>query len=300
MLLAGIGAPHCGLAGVIEVVLTSSNTPVTLSTLFTTADWNSATPKRVVVPAGVTRGTSSAATPAVSTGTAWGGTLELLVNGDIDGGGGAANSGTGGTALQVNQASGFILTGTGRLRGGGGGGGKGGTGGAGLATTTEGPSFSGFGTTGYLIYNWGQYSYYWAGSNLTNNGPPSGLSSGGWTYYQGAYQGNYMGADYWAIYRQQSVGTSGGTGGNGGRGAGSDGAAASGAAGSAGGTNAGTGGTGGTGGAFGSSGATGSTGAAGNNGSGTAGTAGGLAGYGIFGSSGITNLFTGSIIGRTG
>jgi len=280
---------------VIErTVAVSRNTHLDLSdfTVFTQAEWLSSTPKRLIVPTGVTINSETVSYPALRTGTtAFGGSLELLINGTLNGAGGQPNSGGGGYGLAINSA-GAKLKGSGIIRGGGGAGGAGGYGGPGYYYTTgqDGPAYSAnqyMWYTGVFQQTTYQTALYWAGSNIANITSETAVTIGSYTYYRGAQQStssdNNWVYTYYAIYRQYTVTnyTSGGAGGNGGRGQGGDGAAAGGSPGGGGGTNAGSGGYGGTGGAFGQPGGTGATGNAGNNGGGGAGSAGGAAGYSI-------------------
>lgn len=288
-----------------EVVVTLANSNnINIQSLFSPADWASNKKKRVIIPAGVTIGSTSVATPALRSGTGWGRLLRVENYGQILGAGGAANGGVGGDAFNA-EAAGIELLNDGAIKGGGGGGGKGGNGGAGIysATVTEGPIYSGSEPWSWWALVSDAYENLWWGGSIIYDGGagiPQPYHYGGWRYYKGSYVGVFGSADCWQIYRQQeqNFASSGGAGGNGGRGQGYDGAAASGSAGAAGGTNAGTGGTGGAGGAFGNSGSTGATGTAGNNGSGAAGSAGGLAGYGIKNFGNVILSGTGTRLGR--
>lgn len=293
---------------IVEVTLANS-TEVSISALFSAGDWAGANLKRVKIPAGVTIGSTHAATAALRCGTGRGGRLEIVLDGNVDGAGGAAHSGTGGDAISIPQ-SGVTLKGAGNLRAGGGGGGDGGLGGAGVfftdRTVTEGEYYAPVDPTYYAVDTTGGGTGWvlrWASANLNHPTVPYAPGDG-YTYYAGTSQGNALGAPTYSIYRTHVVtdvpnATAGGSGGAGNRGQGSDGAAVAGSAGSAGGTNAGTGGNGGTGGAFGNSGSAGSTGANGNNGSGVAGTAGGLSGYAVNGNANVDRTaFSGSVLGR--
>ena len=290
--------------------IAATTTHVVLENLFTSAEWAGSMPKRVVINSGVTVGSTSPATPALRTGTGWGGTLTLDNNGSIQGAGGAVNSGTGGTAVLAN-VSGLALRNYGTIYSGGGGGGRGGLGGAGTYTQNvverDPPSGNkGSWATGYAwhYYAFNTYVYWGSQSSYIHHFPyeTGSLTLGGWTYRVGTFTGQ-PGAWSYGIYRERNVPTTmystGGAGGNGGRGRGYDGANAGGLAGAAGGTNAGTGGTGGAGGSWGANGATGNTGAAGNNGSGAGGIGGGLSGFAIQNSGFVTLTNSGTIAGRT-
>jgi hypothetical protein len=285
-MLPGLSTPMAGFAdAVIEVILGASSTGVSIQTLFSAPEWSSATKKRVVVPAGVTRGSTNPATYVLSTGTGRGGALEIVVDGTLEGAGAAATTGAGavgGGVLNVQQ-SGVTLRGSGAMKAGGGSGGKGG---AGSANVVEGPFWAGH----PVYYAWAfidgsQRNIYWAATSgptyIIYTGAGAYSAPDGWYYYPVSYV-DY--GSWYSIARSQTQAT---TGGNGGRG---QGHSLTQQAGSAGGTNAGTGGTGGT---FGNAGA---DGAAGNAGSGLSG---GLAGIVINGNSNLTDLFSGTKLGRT-
>lgn len=306
-----------GKAFLIKKVVAANVNNIILSALFTADEWASEAPKEVEVASGVTVGSTSVSVAAVRTGTGRGGTLKLVNNGEIQGAGGAGNSGAGGAAIDVQQ-SGLTIENNWGIRGGGGGGGHGGTGGTGGPgyyvqgyTASEGPTYSrssyafvqdtdDSGANTRIIIYWGGGQQYLGGSSQTSQ------TVGSVTYYRGAYQeryGNSSGYKYgYAVSRQYpssyNVYTSGGAGGGGGAGGRGQGfnqaraGGSGGAAGAAGGTNAGsggyggTGGTGGTWGAAGAQGAPGATGNAGNNGGGSgggAGAGGGPAGAAIAG-----------------
>ncbi len=314
---------------VVHIAANTNN--VNIQSLFNGTDWaDSAKAKKVIVDTGVTVGSTSTANAALLTGTGRGSTLTIINSGTIAGGGGAANGGAGGPAIN-GQQSGVTILNAGNIYGGGGGGGQGGTGGQGgsgtyNSVTVQGPSYARSGNLYYWMANYDSagrlISLYWAGSNIYNvpNASDAVVTSqartiGSYTYRRGTRrQGNgSSGTSYWEITREypsvaSSTGGAGGVGGNGGLGEGANQARTNGEggdAGAAGGTNAGTGGTGGTGGnggtwgVAGTAGATGNTGGAGNAGSGTAGltgNAGGAAGAAITGS-GYTLTNTGNVLG---
>lgn len=240
------------------------------------------------------------------------GPFELYNYGEIQGYGGVANSGAGGTAIHVGND--LTIYNYGAIRGGGGGGGVGGAGGAGNTTVRD-PA-SGFYDNGsyYLqditTYNgeYSEYSFsdiYWAGSRIYRGGVgPStmSLTVGSYTYLfsRARNHDGQFGYGVWGagVARQYAAGSSGGAGGAGGRGIGHGQTSAAGSAGAAGGTNAGTGGTGGAGGGWGSAGAKGANGTAGNASAGGAGANGGAAGKAIHKASGsITYAVLGTIYG---
>ena len=288
--------------------ITTNQENLNLQTLFGSSKYSAGINKRIIVASGVTIGATSTGNYALNIPSGFGGRILLVNQGSILGAGGAANSGTGGNAINAG-ASNIFIDNRGTISSGGGGGGQGGTGGAGYYTVS--------GTNNvYKGYSGVRYSsgpYY----QLCQNACVQAFGGGSYCSV-GCYltpgQGG-CGCPCWSIeaagrgecnccYRNESysynVSTSGGAGGNGGRGQGYDGAAASGSAGAAGGTNAGTGGTGGTGGSYGNSGNTGNTGANGNNGSGAAGTAGGLAGFYIVNNGNVTWVANGTRNGRIG
>ena len=324
-----------GKAMTIIKTVTAGTTNLTLSTLFTSAEWTSTTPKEVVINSGVTIGSTSA-TAALLTGTGFGGTLKIINNGEIQGDAGAANSGAGGPAINV-QAANVTIENVGAIRGGGGGGGKGGTGGTGgngsydsivevrtpttgqynsttnrWITVYDGPK----GRWGSLEGIWNNNQFYFhSGGGSTAPSPPASYTSGIYTYFRGTQTTNTSTIKQWGIYRTydttvttDTYGGAGGAGGNGGVGRGynvTNAAGAAGANGSAGGTNAGTGGKGGTGatgGTWGTAGGKGATGATGTNGNvsngsaGAVGVAGGAAGAAITGTA-RTVINTGTING---
>lgn len=285
-----------GKSNEVVVTLASRSDYPTIQNLFDAAVWSSATPKRVVIPAGVEIGAPAISNHAIATGAGWGGSLTIENRGTISGRGGAANSGVGGDAIYVNGmgASGqqVIINNHGTSRAGGGGGGRGGNGGAGnyqSPYTFREPTSGNMGShpTYGWVHGWyggGSTEVLWQGRIVLDYGPVefSSYTTGGWTYRRGTHTG-YPNQWSYGIYREQTryntIGTTGGAGGNGGRGQGYDAANAGGSTGAAGsGAGAGTGGTGATGGGYGATGGTGNTGAAGNVSSGLAGAAGGLSG----------------------
>lgn len=316
--------------GAVREIIVNATSAASLNaqTAFGT-NWTASVPKRLIIPTGVTIGPLTIPTGLAST-------LIVQNEGEIQGLGGAVNSGAGGNAITASSS--FSLVNSGAVRGGGGGGGRGGTGGTGGAgqfTTTEGPIYQPFVNPQYLWYIAGEtssaglYIYWNSGApnytpvyEKTNDGLNDWLATtsvtvGGYTYTRGTLFEYNPDPIYYLYSVSRSFNTStsggaGGTGGNGGVGRGYGQSLASGStgsAGSAGGTNAGTGGaggTGGTGGDWATSGATGSTGATGTSGNvgagltGSAGSSGGAAGRAVqmlAGSLTLTN--TGTINGAT-
>jgi hypothetical protein len=295
----------------VVVYVSSSANNLVLSELFNGGDWGDADKrKRVVINSGVTVGSTSAADPAIRTGTGRAEDLVIENHGIIAGAGGAANGGAGGNALLVEQA-GVSVVNSGTIAGGGGGGGKGGRGGDGSyssavrepasgeyysANTETQPDESYFGVVN-LFGNWST-TIWWQGSKAYNVATQNygSITVGSYKYYRGTLRDS---AGLYAVYRthDQTLASTGGTGGDGARGQGSDGAAESGLAGTTGGTNAGTGGTGGAGGTYGMAGSSGTAGTSGNVSAGLGGGAGGAAGAAIAGS-GYTLTNTGTVLGN--
>ncbi len=292
----GWGCAGAAIVTEPEVVayVSSSTNNLIISSLFNNGDWIDGTKrKRVVINSGVTIGSTAAATPALLTGTGRLNSLVIHNSGTIAGAGGAANSGSGGHALQVQETSVTVVN-TGNIYGGGGGGGQGGAG-SGTTLGTRDPTsgfrysvdFSSNPPTDYVWLDAGsgsgvQTNIIWNDAAVAVGFPYDSTEwdTGGYRYYRGVKQGT---TNFYSVARQV-ITTGSTTGGAGGRGQGSDGAATSGLAG---GTNAGTGGAGGT---WGQAGATGTAGNAGS------GSAGGPAGAAITGS-GYTVSNTGTILG---
>ena len=305
----------------VNVIALTATSSVNLNLLtFFGSSWADGVPKQLIIPNGVIIGSNSTSTASLILPAGMGGTLEIINSGSIQGAGGSANGGTGGTAILV-QSSGITIDNTsGTIYAGGGGGGLGGTGGTG-------------GTGGQ-----GTYTYYSSSLGLSNcsggcypdtmckNPYGNGTTCIGSCVRDSCDSGSYKCSDCRRILTGYSSGGSGGAGGSGGSGgvgqgynqSNASGASGSGgSAGSAGGTNAGNGGTGGTGGAggsggtfgqSGSNGATGSTGGTGANGNytsgsagsaGSGGSSGGLAGYYVSGIGNVTFSATGTVAGRT-
>ena len=242
----------------------------------------------------------------------WGrdvGPFTFTNNNNIDGAGGAANSGVGQAAIYIyntvaganrpiiNNAAG------GRIRGGGGGGGQGGTGGTGGAGTymvyEPGPTVSqhSYARDAYMwrLGSDGTFYLMWGGAGLhygANPGNPVvfGSIAYGTNYTkQESYSVSGVNYDSYPIRRNYSTttgaGGAGGAGGNGGRGQGYNQTLASGSNGAAGGAGAvspsgagGAGGLGGAGGNWGLGGGTGNGGASGVGGLGGGGLPGPTAG----------------------
>ena len=177
----------------VQYTCSSDVQNLNLETAFTTSNWESTVPKRLIVNSGVTVGTTGS-NYAINIPDSMAGTLTIDNSGNIYGSPGAAGSagsagGVGGTAIfihsgntssdiTINNASGA------NIKGGGGGGGGGGTGGTGGAGGTGGQGGNG--------------SYYGASSTTSGPGAQSVLSN-----YSGRCGGNnhsqYAGS-YWQGY----------------------------------------------------------------------------------------------------
>lgn len=303
--MSRLGRPNIAMLAGEKIVVLSNAQNVDLSALpWGPGVWASTKPKKVIVPFGVTIGSLLPATPAMDTGTGWGGQLTIIVFGGVEGAGGSINGGTGGTALKARANGGnkprVVVGDTGFVGGGGGGGGKGGSGGTGQYPyqVNSGWRYDG-GNYYQSSTSWsGLTKIVWDGSVLYDQWVVYySITLGAYTYYRGAYRGG----EGYEIRREYTAyqATVGGVGGDGGRGQGYAQSAQAGAAGVAGGTNAGLGATGGAGAARGATGSTGGTGAAGNTGAGVAGSTGGLAGWGIEDPDNVNLTNTGTIITRT-
>lgn len=116
-----------------ETAYLNKNAPagesLVLSSLYDPVYWAKANNKIVTIDASVTIGSLSTSSPALSTGTGFGGTLTIKNYGKIYGAGGESGL-DGGTAILVQQNN-VVIENHGEIYGGGGGGGTGGTGGSG-------------------------------------------------------------------------------------------------------------------------------------------------------------------------
>ena len=305
--------------------ITTTSTNVNASSYFTAAEWASSAPKRLVINSGVTVGATNTSNYALNIPSGFGGTFRLDNNGSILGAGGAANSGTGGSAIFAGAA--ISINNQGTIYSGGGGGGQGGTGGTGSYTSLGANQFLGAsGWNTFPGYGYGQYGYRcqqtckvaysgyanvyasFAGVSNPYRDPVCCVAccfgSCCDCCNSDAQQNAYASCCYGQPYI--TVSTSGGGGGAGGRGLGYNQSAADGSGGGGGGTNAGGGGTGGNGGTWGASGKDGGVGANGNASSapllGTSGgpAYGGLAGFYIVNNSNVTWIANGTRAGRVG
>jgi hypothetical protein len=254
-------------------------------------------PKVIEILTGVTIG-GVGGTPAFTVPSTLAGSLTISNAGSIIGTGGSANGGSGGNAISCS-ASNVTINNTGTIAGGGGGGGQGGTGGGGQYSTTVTESPSDHNNYYWYAYSSTSVQIRW-GSTYPWGGNPNGtqVTTGGITYYRGAFKYQQEDSASYMVSRSysQTTNTNGGSGGSGGVGQGYNQSAASGSGGASGGTNAGTGGTGGAGGTYGNSGSTGSTGANGNSTNGSSGSGGGSAGAAVAGTS-VTMNNTGNLYG---
>jgi hypothetical protein len=292
------------VADVIASV-TANRANLNLQSLFSGTDWSSNAPKRVILKSGAVVYSSSVGSPALSSGTTWGGTLTLEIEsgGEVQGAGGLGSStgvgNNGGDAILVQQV-GLVVINNGAIRGGGGGGGKGGIGAEGQTASSRTPATGYNNSVTSPLYGCyrrnGQTQLYWINSNplITVSGSPSSINYGGSTYTCGSNSKNdSVGYPMYEVFRTDPpVRTAGGSGGAGGNGQGANQTATSGAVGANGETLAGRGGNGGSGGSWGSLGGTGQVGLDSNIFSGSQGYAGGVAGYAIrgtvtYGGSGI-------------
>ena len=263
--------------GAVNVIAyTASNgTNLNASTAFGSS-WSDNVPKELVIPSGVTIGSTSTGTAALILPTGMGGSLTIKNSGSIQGAGGAVGA-TGGDAILV-QVSGITIENSGTIYAGGGGGGTGGNG-----------TFTTYSQCG----SQNRYTSYTGGCSVGTQ--ITCCSSGIRCNFIGACSGKPLnhalivncpaggGVDVICRYGVSNSTTGGG----GGVGQGYGQSATSGASG---GTNAGTGGTGGS---FGSSGNAGANGNASN------GSSGGLAGYYVNGIGNVTFSVTGTVGGRT-
>jgi hypothetical protein len=278
-----------------ETVKTVRGTPanLVLTSLFTSAELNSTTPKRVIIPSGTVVWTATSA-EAINTGSSWTGSLTLQIDsgGEVQGapGSGAtvqgATGGAGGTAILV-MAQGFSVVNNGAIRAGGGGGGYGGTAGN-LNTSISEPA------TGYYanssngcIYNSSQVrtTMYFQGATISTSQTQNANMTVSGGYRCTPIQPIVLSSNtsvIGGVSRTTSQTISGGVGGAGGSGQGANKSAGSGTAGSVNTISGVSGHRGGTGGGGGNWGVAGSQGRVGD-GSGSAGSAGGAAGYAING-----------------
>jgi len=287
--------------------VSASQANLVLSSLFSPSEWQSSRPKRVVIPSGVVVYSDSIASPAVSSGAGWNGSLTLQINsgGEVQGAGGRGGIGAkgsdGGDAIAV-QANGLNVVNNGAIRAGGGGGGSGGKGADGEVRLGAREPASGYKLSNES-WNWYGCEWHfnsgnsnetimWAGKDVNTVPTQSELQYmdyGGYRYYcvtDGVYIDRYpdkLKPVYRVALSTAPTPTTGGLGGSGGDGRGHDRTNSAGTIGLAGGENAGVGGQGGSGGTWGTSGLAGIQGAASNIASGSAGQSGGLAGYAIKG-----------------
>src|SRR5690606_17228887 len=81
----------------------SSNQILLSNTPSVSADWTNPLVDKVInVPSGVVVGSTDPTKSAIKIGSKWGGKLQLVVAGEIQGAGGAAGGGKGGDALEID------------------------------------------------------------------------------------------------------------------------------------------------------------------------------------------------------
>ncbi len=250
-----------------ELGLTASAaSSANLQTLFdanTSGSWTGSTAKRYTINSGTTMG-------LITVPASMGGTLIIDHAGAIQGTGGSANGGAGGTAMTIqstgvtiNMASGSTIS------GGGGGAGAGGTGGQGKVSGSAGTHCAN------SCNSWGNHPSLYC--NLATRSNYASCSVGAVCNTQGEDDTPVGWTTICYVYTYYN----GGAGGNGGVGQGYGQSATNGSSGSSAGNNAGTGGSGGNGASFGNAGASGSSGANGNHTNGAGGSSGGAAGRAI-------------------
>jgi hypothetical protein len=253
-------------------------------------DWNVAWPKTFINNAAM-GATSTAYYACIINGGVGG--FSFVNNAEIQGAGGAANSGAGQHAMLIqNTTAGVnqpIITNNTAIRGGGGGGGKGGNGGSGsggqISHYEPGPTNNVYAyardSTTWRYGSNGYWAIIWGGSVLYNSttAPVQGIAIGsvgesGLYYSRNQLRENYVSGvtysgyeimRYWTTNYTTGMGA-GGAGGNGGVGQGYGVAATAGAAGAAGSIGAQYTGDGGAGGPGGAGGAWGTVGTKGTNG----------------------------------
>jgi len=147
-----------GAVNEIIKYITATSTNVNASSYFTSDEWTSSAPKRLIVNSGVIIGATNTSNYALNIPSGFGGSFILDNYGSIQGAGGAANSGTGGNAIFAGAA--ISINNQGTIYSGGGGGGQGGTGGSGSyhylgAYLALGPS----GWRTFPGYGYDQYGY---------------------------------------------------------------------------------------------------------------------------------------------
>ena len=281
---------------------TTTNENILISDLFTTEQWSSDLPKRVIIENGAIVG-GTGGNVAMRTGTGRTGGLTIENRGRIEGQGGSANGGNGFVALQANQAATLLNTSDGFIGGGGGGGGQGGQGGKGGNGSYSSTVSLGQGATMQPEGTCQNESLACCNLSCTTKfGTADGVRccDGNWNYNACRGVGSpYHTRTCYCCVKDGTVsttGTAGGAGGAGGVGQGYNqanaGTGANGVAGANPPTNAGRGGTGGKGGdggAWASAGSQGGSGATGANGTVTNGSAGSAGSAGGSGAVSIEN-----------
>ena len=269
------------LAIVKEINLNKTET-WDFSTQFTAEEWSGDKPKELYVrSSAVIYGQPG--TPALTSGdTPFGGTLLVVIEGELYGGAGTANGGAGGTALKITNGVATVVN-KNKMYGGGGGGGQGGKGGSGSYYVDSG-CLSNEGCNKNTCYN--------------NNDCSSGLICTGGQGMCWDSSEDMQACCNCCVSRTYYY-PEGGNGGDGGQGQDYLNAAGTGSAGANGNNGSGSGGTGGDGGNWGEPGTAGQAGGNGNNGSGQAGSPGGTAGHYFEGTAGTSFTNEGEIKGIT-
>jgi hypothetical protein len=213
--------------------------------------------QQVTIPSGQTIGGTSTGNYALTTGNLASYTkgVELIILGNIEGKGGAANGGAGSHGLEAT--SDIHIVDTSNIYAGGGGGGNGGLGGYGAqAINQSGPYYQ---MTNVYVYRFGAGEHsYWASTDV-------GVAGDGYINYGGDWYRSAAHVEvnrYYISRYDEAVGVKG-TGGAGGVGQGYNQSAGSSNPGSGGTYRAGTGGTGGAGAAWGTAGTSGTAGSTG-------------------------------------
>jgi hypothetical protein len=120
----------------LVIYITANTTNVDVASLFEATypgSWASTAPKRLVINSGVIVGATNTSNYALNIPSGFGSTVRIDNSGSILGAGGAANGGTGGSAIFAGQFA-ISINNQGTIYAGGGGGGQGGDGGGGRYT----------------------------------------------------------------------------------------------------------------------------------------------------------------------
>ena len=118
-----------GTTNAITYTASNSGSRLIASSLFG-ANWGSSIPKRLLIPAGVILGSTDVNQEALQIDGSMGGTLDIVVEGSVQGAGAPSGGAVGGNAINVLTPNVAIIV-SGSILAGGGGGGQGGQGGQG-------------------------------------------------------------------------------------------------------------------------------------------------------------------------